>query len=392
MRVLMINVCCGIKSTGRICTDLATALIARGHEVKIAYARGMVPNEYQHLALKIGSSFDVYKQVLSARIFDNEGFGNKNSTKSFIDWVKAYKPDVIHLHNIHGYYINCEILFSFLKEYKKPVIWTLHDCWSFTGHCSHYELIGCNRWSIVCKDCPQKREYPASYVFERSQTNYLRKKRAFTGVENLIIVTPSNWLARYVSQSFLKNYKIAVIPNGINTNIFKANTNSIKEKLGITKNIMLLGVSSVWNSGKGLNVFFELANKLDDNYTIVLVGLSKKQIKNLPKSVIGVEFTNSIQELAEYYSAADYFINPTFADTYPTTNLEAIACGTPVITFNTGGSVESAALYGFVTDKKSADSIYEIIMKKELPNCEFDRNLLDVSTFVERYMKIYEMK
>ena len=212
----------------------------------------------------------------------------------------------------------------------------------------------------------------------------------FTGIEDLTIVTPSKWLAKNVSQSFLKDYKITVIPNGINTNLFKPNINNIKEKLGILNKVMLLGVASIWDQRKGLKVFLELAKKLDDNYAIVIIGLSKRQIDALPKRIYGVEFTNGIQELAEYYSAADYFINPTFEDNYPTTNLEAISCGTPVISFNTGGSVESALLYGYVTKEKTAESIYEILIKKELPNCKIDRKILDVKTFVSRYMKLYD--
>lgn len=390
MKVLMINVCCGIKSTGRICTDLADALIMKGHEVRIAYARGYVPEKYQHLAVKIGSSFDVYKQALMSRVFDSEGFGNENSTKEFIKWVNIFKPDIIHLHNIHGYYVNCELLFSFLKEYNRPVIWTLHDCWSFTGHCAYFDFVNCKKWMTGCYNCPQKEGYPASFVFDRSQTNYKKKNAAFTSIKNLTIVTPSNWLAKHVSQSFLKGYQTVVIPNGINTEIFNhIKNNNVKNKLGIENKVMILGVAAIWNTRKGLNIFFELAKKLDEKYVIVLIGLTKNQIKSLPSKIIGIEFTNGVQELAEYYSAADYFVNPTFEDNYPTTNVEAIACGTPVITFNTGGSIESAALFGFITKEKSADAIFEIIEKRLVPDRKFDRNMLSIETFIKRYMELY---
>ncbi len=390
MKVLMINVCCGIKSTGRICTDLADALIMKGHEVRIAYARGYVPKKYQHLAVKIGSSFDVYKQALMARVFDNEGYGNENSTKEFIKWVNIFKPDIIHLHNIHGYYVNCELLFSFLKEYNRPVIWTLHDCWSFTGHCAYFDFVNCNKWMTGCYNCPQKEGYPASFIFDRSQTNYKKKKATFTSIKNLTIVSPSNWLAKYVSQSFLKGYQTVVIPNGINTEIFNnIKNNNVKNKLGIENKVMILGVAAIWNGRKGLDVFLELAKKLDENYVIVLIGLTKNQKKSLPNEIIGIEFTNSVQELAEYYSAADYFVNPTFEDNYPTTNVEAIACGTPVITFNTGGSAESAALFGFITKEKSADAIFEIIEKRLVPDRKFDRNMLSIEAFIKRYMELY---
>ena len=389
MKVLMINVCCGIKSTGRICTDLANTLIGLGHEVRIAYARGVVPREHQHIAVRIGSSFDVYKQALMSRVFDNEGFGNENSTKEFIKWVNIFKPDIIHLHNLHGYYINCELLFAFLKEYEKPIIWTLHDCWSFTGHCAYFDFVNCKKWMTGCYNCPQKEAYPASFVFDRSKTNFKKKQTVFNGIKSLTIVTPSNWLVNYVSQSFLKGYKTVVIPNGINTDIFKPIKNNIKEKLGIDNKVMILGVAAIWNRRKGLEIFLELAKKINENYVIVLIGLTKNQIKSLPNEIIGIEFTNGIQELAEYYSAADYFVNPTLEDNYPTTNLEAIACGTPVITFNTGGSVESAALFGYITKEKSADAIFEIIEKRLIPDRKFERNMLSIETFIKRYMELY---
>lgn len=390
MRILMINVCCGVKSTGRICTDLAKALINKGHDVRIAYARDIVPDEYKSISIRIGTKFDVYKQAMLARVFDNEGFGNRNSTNNFINWIKIYKPDIIHLHNIHGYYVNCELLFSFLKEYGVPVVWTLHDCWSFTGHCAYFDYIGCHKWLSCCKQCPQKSAYPSSYVLDNSCTNYLRKKSAFTGLEDLTIVTPSKWLARLVSQSFLKDNRIIVIPNGINTDIFKSHANTIRTKHGIGKKIMILGVAAIWNDRKGLKIFHELSYMLNNNYIIVLIGLTKKQIASLPKNIIGIEFTNGVQELADYYSAADYFVNPTFEDNYPTTNIEAIACGTPVITFNTGGSGESASMYGYVTKEKSAASIYEIIAKNLIPEKEININLLSIDMFVKRYMNIYK--
>lgn len=390
MKVLMINVCSGIKSTGRICTDLASALIKNGHEVKIAYGRGFVPTEYQSISKRITSTINVYKQAVLSRIFDSEALmGNETNTKEFINWIKVYKPDIIHLHNIHGYYINCELLFSFLKDYKKPVIWTLHDCWSFTGHCAYFDYINCSKWLTGCKHCPQKKSYPSSYIFNRSYENYKRKKTLFTQLEKLTIVTPSKWLAKYVVQSFLQNYQICVIPNGINIDIFKPCINNVKEKLGITNKILILGVAASWGQRKGLNTFLELSKKLDDRYVIVLIGLTRNQIKSLPNGIIGIESTNDVHELAEYYSAADYFVNPTLEDNYPTTNLEAIACGTPVITFDTGGSVESAAMYGFITKNKSADAIYNIIENRMIPDKKIDRNLLSIDTFIKRYLELY---
>ena len=205
MKVLMINVVCGIRSTGRICTDLATALEAQGHEVKIAYGRENVPEQFQKYAVRIGTDLDVKLHGLRARLLDGAGFGSKRATKKFIEWVKEYDPDVIHLHNIHGYYINVEVLFKYLKSCSKKIIWTLHDCWAFTGHSAYCDAVQCDRWKTGCYECPQISEYPRSVV-DRSKLNWKKKREMFTGIPNMILVTPSQWLAGLVKESFLNKY------------------------------------------------------------------------------------------------------------------------------------------------------------------------------------------
>lgn len=341
MKILQINSVCGIRSTGRICTDLAEVLEQNGHECKIAYGRETVPEKYQKYAIRIGSDFDVKRHAIQSRFFDNTGFGSKHATVKFIEWVKEYNPDVIHLHNIHGYYINIEILFNFLAETDKSIIWTLHDCWAFTGHCAYYSYIKCDKWKTGCNNCPQKRSYPSSFLFDQSKQNWIKKKALFTSVKNIILVTPSKWLANEVKQSFLRKYPVNVIPNGIDLNVFKPTSSDFREKNGLVGKKIILGVASVWDKRKGLNDFFELSKILDDNYKIVLVGLSKNQMNDLPKNILAISRTNNVKELAEIYSSADVLFNPTYEDNYPTVNLEAQACGIPVITYRTGGSVES---------------------------------------------------
>lgn len=337
----MINVVCGIKSTGRICTDLAMELEALGHEVKIAFGRGNVPEPYQKYAVRIGTNFEVKLHGIKARILDGVGFGSKRATETFIDWVKKYDPDVIHLHNVHGYYINVEVLFNFLKKCGKKVIWTLHDCWAFTGHCVYFDYVSCDKWKNGCSHCLQKSEYPVRIGPDMSKKNYLKKKKLFTGIPNMTLVTPSQWLADLISESFLNEYPVKIIHNGIDTEAFKPTESNVKERYNCQNKKIVLGVASVWNNRKGLDSFVELSKLLDDSYQIILVGLSKKQIKQLRGNIIGIECTNSVKELAELYTAAEVFVNPTLDDNYPTTNIEAIACGTPVITYNTGGSPES---------------------------------------------------
>lgn len=349
MKVLMINSVCGIRSTGRICTDIATELEKQGHEVKIAYGRENVPEQFQRYAVRIGNDLDMMLHGVKARLLDASGFGSKSATKRFIKWVKEYDPDIIHLHNIHGYYINIEILFNYLKNSGKPVVWTLHDCWAFTGHCAYFDFAGCEKWKTGCYGCPQKKSYPSSILIDRSKKNHIQKRRLFTLVSNMTVVTPSQWLAGLVKKSYLGKYNIRVINNGIDTEVFKPTLGNFRQKYNIGSKKIILGVAGVWDRRKGLEDFYKLSSILDDSYQIVLVGLSKKQISALPKNIIGISSTESASELAEIYTAADVFVNPTLEDNYPTVNLEAQACGTPVITYNTGGSPESVDFNGVVT-------------------------------------------
>lgn len=391
MRILLINSVCGIRSTGRICTDLAEQFEKDGHEVKIAYGRiEQVPKKYQKYAVRIGNDFDNKIHGLRTRILDEHGFGSKKATKDFLKWADEYNPDLLWLHNIHGYYINVEILFEWIK--KRPhmeVKWTLHDCWAFTGHCAHFIAIGCEQWKTKCITCQEKHAYPASKLKSNCKNNYYRKKKAFTGVHNLTLITPSKWLADLTRESFLKEYPVEVHYNTIDTTIFKPTPSDFRTKYGVENKRIILGVASTWTERKGFYDFIKLAEMLDDSYTIVLVGISEEGFKAMKAAkatksvakpskseiikfdsgiaipsdmdilyevitgkkyessqkkqadIICIQRTNNVRELAEIYTAADMFINPTYEDTYPTVNLEARACGTKVITYNIGGCIET---------------------------------------------------
>lgn len=338
----MINVVCGIRSTGRICTDLAEEYEKQGHEVRIAYGREQVPEKYQKYAVKIGNSIDVKLHALKARIFDTAGFGSKHATKKFIEWVKVYDPDVIYIHNIHGYYINIEVLFQYLRTSCKKIVWTLHDCWAFTGHCTHFMVSNCNKWRKGCSPlCPEKKQYPKSFFWDNCRKNYVRKKELFTGINNLHLVVPSQWLADMVRESYLREYPIEVKYNNIDKCVFRPIESNFRKKYGLDNKKIVLSVASTWTERKGLNDFIVLASQLNSGYQIVLVGLTQGQIKKLPSSILGLERTNNKQELAEIYAAADFFVNLTYEDNYPTVNLEAEACGLRVLTYNTGGCRET---------------------------------------------------
>lgn len=343
MRVLFINEMCGTTSTGRITCELADQLTAEGHTCKIAYGRADdVPDKWKHYAVRIGTDMDVRRHALRTRLLDECGFGSKRPTKEFLKWADVFHPDFVWLHNLHGYYINIELLFQWIKSRPNiQVKWTLHDCWAFTGHCSYFTMVKCKQWQTHCSYCPQTRRYPASYGKDNCKRNFDRKRAAFTGAKNLTLITPSQWLADLTRRSFLQEYPVEVHYNTIDTNIFKPTPSDFRERYGLQDKIIVLGVANVWDERKGLNDFYKLAQMLDERYAIVLVGLSKKQMKALPRNIRGIQRTNSPQELAEIYTAADVFFNPTYEDNYPTVNLEAQACGIRVITYDTGGCRET---------------------------------------------------
>lgn len=360
MKVLQINSVCGIGSTGRIATDIHHILLEQGHESYIAYGRGQAINCEN--AIRIGTEFDNYTHVALTRLSDKHGFGSKKATKEFIKKVEKINPDVIHLHNIHGYYINMELLFDYLKKVDKPVIWTLHDCWAFTGHCTHFDFIQCEKWKTGCHLCPQKSEYPSSFLLDHSKMNYTKKKEIFTGVKNLTIITPSKWLANLVKGSFLKEYPIKVINNGLDLEKFKPTISDFRMKYNIEKKSIILGIANVWNTKKGIEYFLNLSEKVTKDKVIVLVGLTKKQIETLPQNIIGIRNLQDVKGLVEIYSAADVFVNPTLEEVMGMTNIEALACGVPVITFDSGGCSENIdERCGILIKKENRDQLSKAI-------------------------------
>jgi glycosyltransferase involved in cell wall biosynthesis len=360
MNVLQINSVCGTGSTGRIVAELHSILLSQNHTSAIAYGRATGKNNIQ--AIRIGGNFGNYIHVACTRLLDIHGFSSINATNKFLSKIKSLNPDLIHLHNIHGYYLHVGLLFDYLRQARKPVVWTLHDCWSFTGHCTHFDFSGCNKWIYGCYDCALTAEYPKSFFRDNSRCNYQRKKKFFSGIDNLTIVTPSTWLGGLVRNSFLQDYPVKVINNGIDLSVFKPAKGDFRKRYELKDKFVILGVASPWSERKGLHYLFDLTKHLRCDEIIVLVGVSKKQAKHLPPAVIGIAKTNNIQELVEIYSTADVFINPTLEDTFPTTNLEAMACGLPIITFNSGGSAECLnEECGLVVERGNVEGLVEAI-------------------------------
>lgn len=355
MKILQINTTVNSGSTGRIAEDIGKTLIAAGHESYIAFGRGNQKSNSK--LIRIGNKLDFYVHGIISLFTDRHGFGSKRATRKFLKQVDEIKPDAIGLHNIHGYYLNVKILFKYIKEKNIPILWTLHDCWPFTGHCSY------NTDCDNCKNC--QRKYPTSVFLNQTTRNYKDKELIFNKVNKLQIITPSIWLKNLVHQSFLK-YPTVCIHNGIDLNQFQhlENYKKLKEKLHLKNKKIILGVASTWDKRKGLSDFIQLASLLDTSYQIILIGLTSKQIQRLPKNIMGVQRTESIAELANYYSMAAVYINPTYKDNFPTTNIEALACGTPVITYNTGGSPEAIDdLTGKIIKKGDVKGLWNAIQE-----------------------------
>jgi len=339
IKLLQINSVVNIGSTGRIAEDIGKLAIENGWKSYIAYGRNAKSSESQ--LLKIGDNFDFKIHALDTRLFDRHGMASKNATKEFFEKLKIVSPDIIHLHNIHGYYVNIELLFAYLEIVQKPVVWTFHDCWPITGHCSHFSYVGCEKWETECYKCPQKKDYPASWLIDRSKKNFKLKKKLFTSLQNLTIVSVSKWLSGIINNSYLGYYPTKIIYNGINTQVFKPYIDSdFRIKHHIENKFILLGVASVWNQRKGLNDFLKLSKVLNNEYKIILVGLTTKQIEHLPEGILGFTRTESADELALMYSAADIVLNLSYEETFGLTTVEGLACGTPGIVYNSTASPE----------------------------------------------------
>lgn len=395
MRIVEINSVIGIGSTGRIVVDIGSVLAERGVENYILYGIGSGDERSR----KIGGPLNVKLHQVGTRLLGKHGFYSKSATRKAVKDVNNLDPDIIHLHNIHGHYLNVEILFNYLHEAQTPIVWTLHDCWSFTGHCAYFDYVGCDKWRSQCHKCPQLRSYPKSLIFDRSMESFGDKKRLFTGLNNLTLVTPSKWLKDLVSKSFLSQYRTIVINNGIDLGVFSPKKGSFRERLGLQDKFVVLGIASSWEPRKGLRFFTDISRMMTEEITIVLVGVTDKVRRSLPRGIIAIPRTNNARELAEVYSEADVFVNPTLEDNFPTTNLEALACGTPVITFDTGGSPEAIDdQTGLVVEKGNAQRLYEAILTVKkmgkpyyIDNCrERARSRYDKADAYNSYLNLYK--
>lgn len=406
MKVLQINTVAVNGSTGRITEGIGEAIIRRGHSSYIAYGRNnILPESSKSNLIKIGNNFSVTEHVLETRLLDRQGLASRYATHKFIKQIDAIKPDVIHLHNIHGNFLNYKILFKYLAEADIPVVWTLHDCWAFTGHCVHFVAKNCDKWKSGCFSCPRLGSYPKSYFADRSRSNYENKKRAFTSVKNMTLVPVSNWLGQVCSESFLGNNPIHVIHNGIDTDSFSPKINvstKIRNKYELGNRFVVLGVATGWSNENGLYDFIELRKRLDPDYVIVLVGVTEKIKSILPEGIIGISRTDSKEELAELYSTADIFINGSFEETFGLVTAESMACGTPVIVYDSTACPEIVTdNTGYVIPVRDIEAMKSTIeYQRQLPYetklsqsevcSELIRNKYDRLEKYDEYVSLYE--
>ena len=395
MKVVSINTVCN-GSTGKIVGSISSSLIESGEEAFCIYGRR---KGYANIPCKkIGGFFSFWYHVFITTVFDLHGHVSYFKTKKIVRELKKFNPDIIHLHNIHGYYINYKVLFDYLKnEFQGRVFWTLHDCLPMTGHCAYFSNVSCEKWKNGCHDCPNKKMYPTSLIFDRSRKNYQEKKILFNGVKDLTIITPSVWLQNIVASSYLKNYPVKTINNGIDLNIFYPRLiESIFDKYNIPKDKkVLLGIASIWEERKGLDDFLMLSKLIKDDYVIVLVGLNDKQINKLKqyKNIIGIKRTENQDDLASLYSLSYVLINPTYEDNYPTVNIEALASGTRVIAYDTGGCVEQATNPNMYIVKKTTknNNVKNIIELLEImdEHQDFDTSIYSDKLFTKKMLDEY---
>lgn len=403
MRIAQINMI-PYGSTGKIMLQIAETARKHGHEVRtystIPYDKNehtAAPPKENHFVWGSEKENKIHYYLGSA--LGRNGCFSKNGTKELIEDLKRFQPDIVHLHNLHKFCINLPLLFGYLKESNVKVVWTLHDCWAMTGQCPYFTMTKCDKWKTSCYQCPQLEVYPKSRI-DNSKKMFQWKKAWFTGIKDMAIVTPSQWLADIVKQSFLKDYPVQVINNGIDLAVFRPTKSDFREKYNITPDKkLLLGVAFGWGKRKGLDVFVELSKRLNEKFEIVLVGTDGNVDTQIPANIISIHKTQNQRELAEIYTAADLFVNPTREENYPTVNMEAIACGTPVLTFRTGGSPEIVdETCGSVVDCDDIDGMEKEIRRicaeqpYSMEQCLEKAQSFDMNLKFEEYVKLYEQQ
>ncbi len=392
MKVLFVNLVYGVGSTGKIIADMMEVLKRSGHDAKALYGTGEKSDDPD--AVRVSGKSEYYFHNAVSRFTDHAGLYSWAATRKLIREIRAFSPDVIHLHTLHGFYVNYEMLFRFLKQAGVPVIWTLHDCWAFTGHCTHFSQANCTQWQTLCRDCRLLCRYPHCYGRGDVTRNYLRKKAAFTGVKNLTLTTPSQWLADQAAHSFLRDYPCVVVPNGIDRAVFHPRPSGLRAAYHLQDKKIILGVANAWNARKGLPDMLALAGRLGAAYQVVLIGLTERQLPHIPPNVLGLLRTADRTELAQWYTAADVFVNPTYEETFGLTTVEAQACGTPAVVYVTDGCPETLLTEDSVLvaqgDREALVRAVREVAQRGVCVDDHAADRLDKNWAYEKYIQLYE--
>lgn len=385
-KLLQINICNAMLSTGKIAEDISKVAIRHGWETYTAWGRFAKPSVSTQF--QVGGWINTYMHYAAHKLFDREGLVSKCATKKLIKRIDEIKPDIIHLHNIHDHYMNYPMLFEYLAKTNVPVVWTQHDCWAFTGGCMYYDMLNCDKWKTGCTNCPERR----AIFCDTTEKQYALKKQLLSKINSLTYIPVSDWIGNALRESHQRNRSIITIHNGVDLSLFKPSA----EKKNDGK-FRIIGVAGVWAKRKGLDDFVRLRSLLPSEYEITLVGLSEKQIKMMPDGIKGISRTTNVQELADLYSESDVYVNPTYSDNFPTTNIEALACGIPVITYKTGGSPEAIdEKSGVVIEQGDVNALAEAIKKmKDNPLSSEDcrkraEENFDKDKCFEKYIELYE--
>ena len=397
MRVFQLNTFCGVKSTGRIACEIAKLVERDGGECLIGYGVPGISEDSEPYAYRIGTPIERKIDAVIRKLLDAEGYGSWMATKQLIRKMAEFKPDLIHLHNIHGCYLHLPSLFAYLGQQAIPVVWTLHDCWPFTGHCAYFDYSGCEKWKTQCSHCPQQRNYPICIGLDGSKRNHRDKKKWFGQLKNLTFVAPCEWMTKPLKESHMGSYPSVVVPNGVNLQTFHCVPSNLRHQYGLQDKKICLSVASEWDARKGLPYLIRAAERLGSDYCFVVIGLENEQIQNLPSNMLGLQRTASTHELAAWYTAADCFVNPTLEDNMPMVNLEALACGTPVAVFETGGCPEAIdETCGIVVPQGDLDALCESVIRlaneKELrtQNCVRRAQSFDAQNTFRSYLELYK--
>jgi putative colanic acid biosynthesis glycosyltransferase len=392
VKAAFVNSVAGYGSTGRLVDELARM---KGLESRIYFGRK--ENSARADTFRLADPWTIFMQAAATFTANRQGWTNAKGTKKAVEDLEKFQPDLVHLHNLHGYYLDCPTLFAWLKQSGVPVIWTLHDCWSFTGHCAHYDQIQCRQWQKDCGNCPALNQYPWTWSKTGVKRAYADKKALFTSLgSQLTIVTPSHWLADQVHQSFLKDFDCRIIPNGIDLHVFHPVESSWRRENGLEGKRIILAVASIWTAAKGYEDLKKAAALLQEDEKLAVIGVSAKQKKELEScGILAIERTSDVNTLVQMYTASDVFWNPTYEDTFPTVNLEALACGCPVVTYQTGGSPEAVDVQtGTAVSQGDVRGALKAMRRLQVDRdaCRKRAQCFSQETMLEAYRKLYEEK